>query len=244
MLAIVIIPARYQSTRFPGKPLAKILNKPMIQHVYEKSVCARGIDMVYVATDDDRIYDTVKSFTDNVLMTSSKHETGTDRIAEAASIINSLTDDDIIINVQGDEPVVSPLMIESLVDAMKQDGHKMATIARQIQNHDDIENTNVVKVVFDKDYNALYFSRCPIPFNRKKGIYFKHIGIYAYNRSFLFRFTGLPKGVLEETECLEQLRALEHGYKIRIVLTDEDTIGVDTPQDIERVEKWIRNSSL
>lgn len=244
MSSIVIIPARYESTRFPGKPLANILGKPMIQHVYERSVCAKGIDKVFIATDDIRIRDAVRVFTDNVLMTSNIHLSGTDRIAEAVSIIGNLDDDDIIVNVQGDEPLVAPSMIEALVDVMKQGNYMMSTLARLIDDENDIENTNVVKVVFDRTYNALYFSRCPIPYNRTKGIYHKHLGIYAYKKSFLINFTKLSAGILEKTECLEQLRALEHGYNIKIAITDKNTIGVDTPQDIERVEKWIRNSSL
>ncbi|MFQ3574265.1 MAG: 3-deoxy-manno-octulosonate cytidylyltransferase [Thermodesulfovibrionales bacterium] len=244
MLAIVIIPSRYGSKRFPGKPLAKILGKTMIQHVYERAELIRGVDKVFVATDDLRIKDVVEGFGGNVIMTSDKHPTGTDRIAEAVDMIDNLTDNDIIVNLQGDEPVISPSMVESLISLMRQDGHIMATVARLTDNPRDIENENIVKVVFDKDMNALYFSRCPIPYNRTKGNYYKHIGIYAYRKFFLKRFTMLPEGILEKTECLEQLRALEHGYNIKIVLTHEDTIGVDVPQDIERVEKWIKNSSL
>lgn len=244
MSAIVIIPARFESTRFPGKPLAKILDKAMIQHVYERAICAKGIDKVFIATDDNRIVDVVKGFTEDVLMTSKQHKTGTDRIAEAVDIIGYLKDDDIVVNVQGDEPTISPLMIESLVNAMKKDNVNMATLARLIDDLKDVENTNVVKVVFDRDFNALYFSRCPIPYNRNKGNHYKHIGIYAFKKSFLINFTRLPEGIIEKTECLEQLRALENGYKIKVVLTDKDTIGVDTPQDIERAEEWIRNSYL
>ncbi len=248
MSAIVLIPARYGSVRFPGKPLAKISGKPMIQHVYERASSAKAIRDVFVATEDNRVYDTVRSFGGNVIMTSDRHRSGTDRIAEAIERLEDtgyyLSEEEVIINVQGDEPLVSPILIDNLAIIMSSQDLLMSTLAKLIEAKEDIENPNVVKVVFDRTMDALYFSRSPIPYQRKQTGYYKHIGIYAYRKDFLRHFTTLPPGNLEQTEQLEQLRALEHGYKIRVVLTGLDTIGVDTPEDIERVEDWIRNSSL
>jgi 3-deoxy-manno-octulosonate cytidylyltransferase (CMP-KDO synthetase) len=247
MSAIVLIPARFGSVRFPGKPLQHILGRPMIQHVYERACRSKGIRDVFVATDDNRVYDAVRTFGGKVLMTSGSHKSGTDRIAEAVERLEEtgypLGEDEVIINVQGDEPLIDPILIEDLAFIMTVGIVSMATLAKRIEDNPEIGDPNVVKVVFDRNMDALYFSRSPIPYQRNEAVYYKHIGIYAYRRDFLRLFTTLPQGLLEKAEGLEQLRALEHGYKIRVVLTGLDTIGVDTPEDIQKVENWIRNSS-
>lgn len=250
MKKVVIIPARYDSERFEGKPLADILGKPMIQYVYEQASKAKSVDETVVATDHQSIYDTVKSFDGQVIMTSSKHKTGTDRIAEAASKLEA----DIIINVQGDEPLIKPEMIDQAIEPLtKNKNILMGTLCKKIDNIDDIFNTNIVKVVFDRDNFALYFSRSPIPFYRDKWnnlnslpnlsnsfASFKHIGLYVYQKEFLLKFSKLPQTPLEKIEKLEQLRALENGYKIKVVETEFESIGVDTPEDLQRVINQIQ----
>jgi 3-deoxy-manno-octulosonate cytidylyltransferase (CMP-KDO synthetase) len=242
MKTIVIIPTRYGSTRFPGKPLAAIGAKPMIQWVFEKSSRAADITDVFVATDDRRIFDAVKSFGGKAVMTSAKNRSGTDRVAEAAEKIG-LDADDIVVNVQGDQPLFDPRCLDDMVRPFAGDPDlEMSTLAFKIINPDEITNPKDVKVTFDRHGYALYFSRSPIPFGRDPSIPFdtyKHLGFYAYTRRFLEKFRKLPEGQLEKIEKLEQLRALEHGYRIRVVVTAYDSPEVDLPEDIARIEKLL-----
>ena len=243
MKVAVVIPARYASTRFEGKPLAMLLGKPMIQHVYERSRKACGVDSVIVATDDDRIFDAVKSFGGEVVMTSADHQTGTDRLAEVAAGLDS----DLIVNVQGDEPLIYPEMIEAALAALEAAPlAAMSTLKYKITDVDDIKSPSVVKVVVDRDDFALYFSRHAIPFNRDEAkgphlpVYYKHIGLYVYRRDFLMKFAGMDSTPLENAEKLEQLRALENGYRIKVVTTEYDTVGVDEPQDLIKAEEILK----
>lgn len=237
MSATVIIPARYQSSRFPGKPLALIHGKPMIQHVYERVSRARGLKGVYVATDDERIASKVEHFGGKVIMTSEQAKCGTDRIAEAAEQLG-LSGEDIIVNIQGDQPLVHAESIEDVISPFVQDykhEFEMSTLVFKIIQQQEITNPQDVKTVFDTKMFALYFSRASIPFGRDShhDAYYKHLGIYAYTRKFLETFRNLPSGRLEETEKLEQLRALEFGYKIKVVISQHDSPEVDLPGDIE-----------
>ena len=239
---ICIIPARYQSSRFEGKPLADICGKPMIQHVYERAEGVEMVSSVAVATDDERIYDAVKAFGGNAVMTSPRHRSGTDRIAEAVSGLG-LDDNDIVVNIQGDQPLFEPSQIEEVVTPLLEDpALPMATLIYRIRREEEIHSPHIVKTVFDTGGRALYFSRSTIPCDRdgtSKVDYYKHHGIYAYRRSFLAVFNTLETGVLERLEALEQLRALEHGYVVRVVETAHDSIEVDTEADIERVRRTI-----
>lgn len=262
MSAIVIIPARYASTRFPGKPLQPLLGKPLIQHVYEGVLRAALVQDVFVATDSSLIYESVERFGGKAIMTSEGHPSGTDRIAEALLKVEEdghrLDDGDIIVNVQGDEPLIRAEMVDDLVHLMDDGRATMGTLAKRISDVIEIMDPNIVKVVFDSDGFALYFSRSPIPYHRKlfgEGCFrlmdqdvkmvtmFKHIGIYAYRREALLRLTQLPPGRLEEAEKLEQLRALENGFRIKVKETSYKTIGVDTPADLERVKECLSTSS-
>ena len=239
MQVVVIIPSRYQSTRFMGKPLADVLGKPMIQHVYERVLLSKSATFAAVATDDQRIFEAVEKFGGRVILTSADHPSGTDRIAEAAQKLG-LADTDIVVNIQGDQPTFEPTQIDEVVKPLLEDpAVEFSTLIYKIQRDEEITDPNAVKVAFDKDHFALYFSRSTIPFVRdrgKKADYWKHHGIYAYRKSFLVAFTKLPQGTLEKLEALEQLRALEHGYRIKVVETDFDSIEVDTPHDLERVK--------
>lgn len=236
---IGFIPARYQSTRFPGKPLAFIKGKPMIQHVYERSCAAKRLDGVFIATDDQRIYQAVKGFGGQVMLTSSNHSSGTDRVAEAAQ----KTTADIIINIQGDEPLIQPEAIDLLAVGMSQTKVPVATLKRKITQLEDLLSPNCVKVVTNTKGLALYFSRAPIPFARDRDHFsspsYQHIGIYAYRRNFLQHLPSLPSSPLEQAEKLEQLRFLEHGYKILVLETSYTSYGVDTPEDIGKIEKLL-----
>jgi 3-deoxy-manno-octulosonate cytidylyltransferase (CMP-KDO synthetase) len=240
MTIAVIIPSRYESTRFPGKPLADLLGKPMIQHVYERVLASGTASLAAVATDDARIFAAVESFGGRVFMTSDRHRSGSDRIAEAANLLG-LRDDDIVVNVQGDQPVFEPVQIDEVVAPLLADAAlPMSTLVYRIRREEEITHPNVVKTVFDGSGNALYFSRATIPFVRDRGKtaeYYKHHGIYAYRKHFLDTFTKLPEGVLEHLESLEQLRALEQGYRIRVAITEHDSIEVDTPQELERIRR-------
>jgi 3-deoxy-manno-octulosonate cytidylyltransferase (CMP-KDO synthetase) len=241
---IAIIPARYHSNRFEGKPLALINDKTMIQHVVERALQVDLLSQVVVATDDERIADTVHSFGGEVVMTKSDHATGTDRLAEAASLID-ITEHDIIVNIQGDQPLFPAEVVEQVARPMLDDpALPMSTLIYKIIRPEEIDDPNHVKTVFDRHGNALYFSRAPIPFQRNpedsaQPTYYKHLGFYAYRKGFLMTFVGLPEGEWEQFEKLEQLRALEYGYTIRVVLTEFDSIEVDTPQDLMRVEKLL-----
>lgn len=236
MKVLGVIPARYQSTRLPGKPLLTIGNKPMIQWVYEKALTARLIQDVLVATDDQRIYDAVKAFGGRVEMTAASHPTGTDRLAEVAR----RNEADLIINIQGDEPLIQGEVIDSIVRPLLDDsGLAMSTAKVRLTDPGQINEPSVVKVVTNESGDALYFSRSPIPFprNGEHAQYYKHIGLYGYRRDFLLKYIDLPQTPLELAESLEQLRALGHGYRIKVVEVAAETIGVDTPEDLERVRQ-------
>jgi 3-deoxy-manno-octulosonate cytidylyltransferase (CMP-KDO synthetase) len=236
MRIYALIPARYASTRLPGKPLSTICGKPMIQHVFERAAACGHLSEVVVATDDSRILETVKSFGGNCILTGAHHQSGTDRLAEAADILG-LAQDDIIVNIQGDEPLLDTAMIEALVGAiLSPPPCEMATLAYPSSSVQEFADPNVVKIVTDHDGKALYFSRAPVPFHRNEPMrsFLKHLGFYAYRREFLARFTSLPAGKLEEIERLEQLRALENGFSIRVALSPVDSVAVDTPEDLIR----------
>lgn len=237
MNVIGVIPARYGSTRFPGKPLALINGKPMIQHVYERVSKSIHLNGVYVATDHELIRETVEAFGGNVVLTDQNHETGSDRIEEVSRLI----DGDFFVNIQGDEPLISNELIDEIVLNVKSEKSKVITAKTRILHVEDINNPNVVKVVTDKLGNALYFSRSTIPYNRaqKDVTYYKHLGIYAYPKEVLREFVKLPTSHLENIEMLEQLRLIENGYSIKVVETEYDAVGVDTPEDIEKVERLL-----
>lgn len=243
MKIVAVIPARYGSTRFRGKPLALISGKPMIQWVYENTVSCSMISRVIVATDERNIAKVVESFGGEVCMTSSAHTTGTDRVAEAAKDLDA----QIIINIQGDEPLLPSEGIEETVAPLLNDKTiPMGTLKTKILNREDIYNPNIVKIITDHRGFALYFSRSPIPYEKLANlgtIFFRHIGLYVYRRDFLLRFARLPQSALEKAEGLEQLRALEHGYSIKVVETDYHPVGVDVPDDISRVEKLMQEQN-
>jgi len=233
-----VIPARFASSRYPGKALARLAGKPMIEHVWERANMSRYLSDVLVATDDDRIAKAVHKFGGRVCMTRADHPSGTDRLAEIASSEDAA----LYVNIQGDEPLIDPEAIDAAILSVHGDeAVDMGTLKKQIIDPTDIVNTNVVKVVTNLLGDAIYFSRCPIPYERdgRTGvpIYFKHIGLYVYRREFLLRYPDLTAGPLEEAERLEQLRALENGYRIRVVATDYESLGVDTPEDLERVNQ-------
>lgn len=238
MRTIGIIPARYASTRLPGKPLADIWGKPLIQYVYEQAKKAESISDLIVATDDERIYKVVESFGGRAMMTSPTHPSGTDRCAEVAAKI----DCDFVINIQGDEPLIPPYVIDKVAQALWESPSDVyMSSAATIASPEERDNPNVVKVVMNKDLFALYFSRSPIPYLRHPvATTYRHIGIYGYRKDFLLKFVSLPQTPLEITEALEQLRALEHGYKIKMVIVDYSPVGVDTSEDLERVKEMLR----
>ena len=238
---LCVIPARYSSTRLPGKPLAMIAGKPMIQHVYERASRAQRPKKVLVATDHPLVYEAVEGFGGRAIMTSPHHPTGTDRLAEVAEKFPEV---DLIINVQGDEPLIPPEIIDDLAQAFDQNQDlQMATLMTEM-DESEYNTPSAVKVVTDLEGYALYFSRSLLPFPRSDaGIpVYKHIGIYAYRRDFLLKFAKLSPTPLEETESLEQLRALEHGYKIKVLKTDFKSIGVDTMEDLEKVNLLLRRA--
>ncbi len=237
---IGFIPARSESTRFPGKALADIGGKPMIVRVYERVAGSTLLNEVFVATDSREIQAAVLQHGGQALMTASDHASGTDRVAEAARTID-LAGDDIVVNVQGDQPLFAPTMIEQVVEPLLEDPNiPMSTLMYRIVRDEEIHHPNAVKTVVDNEGFALYFSRSTIPYFRDSELdptYFKHHGIYAYRNDFLQRFARLPQGYLERAERLEQLRALENGYRIKVVITESDSIEVDTPEDLERVRE-------
>jgi 3-deoxy-manno-octulosonate cytidylyltransferase (CMP-KDO synthetase) len=238
MDVIGVIPARYSSTRFAGKMLADIMGKPMLQHVWERAKQCRMLDDLIIACDNEIILKVATEFGAHAVMTSKEHTCGTDRISE---VVNPL-DVKVIINIQGDEPLVHSMMIDNLARALMEDRSiNMATIMKKIDNLADITDPNVVKVVVDKDNFALYFSRAPIPYlaansEVTQASYYKHIGLYGYTKDFLFTYKNLPISSLEKTEKLEQLRVLQEGFKIKVIQTNFETIGVDTVEDLERVK--------
>ena len=234
---VAIIPARYQSSRFPGKPLAQILGKPMIQWVYEKVASVQEIEDVYVATDDERIYKEVQKFGGKAIMTG-ECSCGSDRVYQACKDIDA----EIIVNIQGDEPAIKVDMIRDLIRAFDDSRVDMATLKSEIEG-EDVANPNIVKVITDKNNDAIYFSRSVIPYNRDKvqGIkYYKHIGVYGYKKQFLEKYVKMSQSELEKTESLEQLRVLENGYKIRVLETRHQSIGVDLPEHIYLVEEELK----
>ncbi len=242
MKILGIIPSRYSSTRLPGKPLIQIAGKPLIQHVWERAKQSKLLSDIIIATDDKRILNTVFNFGGKAVLTSQRCHNGTERCAEVIKNMNV----DIVINIQGDEPLMSPKTIDSLVREISSDKESvMATAAVKIVDNTEIDDPNVVKVVFDNSKKALYFSRSLIPYPRDKSVrpeVYKHLGIYAYKKKFLLDFIKFKKCKIEQTEQLEQLRAIEYGYKIKVVVVNNDSIGVDTPEDIVKVariiEKW------
>ena len=237
---VVVIPSRYGSTRFDGKPLVAIAGKPMIQWVYERAQQAGHITDVVVATDDDRIVEAVSAFGGQVVLTSDRCRSGTDRVAETADIMQ-LEDTDIVVNLQGDQPLINPECLNQVVAPFRNDKTvKMSTLAFRIAERREITDPKDVKVTFDNNFDALYFSRSPIPCGRDGDENFgsyKHLGVYAYTKGFLNLFAKLPAGRLENIEKLEQLRAMEHGHRIRVVITDHDSPEVDLPIDISRIER-------
>lgn len=247
MKTIGIIPARYASTRFPAKPLAMLGGKPVIQRVYEQ---VNGLlDYVAVATDDNRIFDAVRNFGGNVVMTSVNHKSGTDRCREAYTLCGG--DNDVVVNIQGDEPFIHKSQIQSLIKCFDDPATDIATLVKPFLPSDGfekLENVNSPKVVVDANMNALYFSRSIIPYqrNREKSewlanhTYYKHIGLYAYRADVLDKITRLPQSSLELAESLEQLRWLENGYKIKVGITNVETIGIDTPDDLAMAEKFLK----
>ena len=243
MKFIAIIPARYASTRFPGKPLAMLGGKTVIQRVYEQATAI--LDEAYVATDDERIYQAVESFGGKAIITRADHKSGTDRLEEAATKIG--TNADVIINIQGDEPFIQTSQIETLMHLFDDPTTQIGTLGKPFESIEAVNNPNSPKIVCDRRGFALYFSRSTIPYVRgaepttwlEHFPYLKHLGVYAYRREVLHEVTQLPQSSLEEAESLEQLRWLENGYRIRVGLTDEETVGIDTPDDLRRAEEFL-----
>lgn len=248
MKFIGIIPARYASTRFPGKPLALLGGKPVIQHVYEK--VAAVLEAAYVATDDERIYDAVKSFGGQVVMTRTDHKSGTDRIEEAIEKIGG--EWDVVVNVQGDEPFVAKSQLDTICHCFDDPTTQIATLGKPFENMEAVQNPNSPKIVVDNMGFAMYFSRSVIPYVRGKEKsswlthypFLKHLGIYAYRKNVLRQITQLPQSSLEIAESLEQLRWLQNGFKIKVGTTDVETVGIDTPQDLERAEEFLKTQLL
>ncbi|HTD43387.1 MAG TPA: 3-deoxy-manno-octulosonate cytidylyltransferase [Bryobacteraceae bacterium] len=241
-----VIPARYASSRFPGKVLASIAGKTMLQHVWERASQARYLSDVVIATDDQRVRAAAEEFRARVLITRSDHASGTDRAAEVASASNAA----VIVNIQADEPMIDPAAIDAAVlGLLDQEDVLMTTLKKRIESPREITDSNVVKLVTDRAGDALYFSRSPIPYLRGATadfptVYFKHIGLYAYRREFLLSYSDLPVGPLEQAERLEQLRALENGFKIRVIETEYESLGVDTPADWERVSALFEKTMI
>ena len=238
-----IIPARYKSTRLEGKPLKDIGGYPMIRWVYERAKLS-DLDEVVVATDNEEIKNAIETFGGKVVLTREEHPNGTSRIAE---VCENFENYDIIINIQGDEPLIEPEMINQLIDTFKKDSDLvMSTLKEKIEDIETIENPNVVKVITDKNQMALYFSRSPIPYPREmcEENYFKHVGIYGYKREFVIKYAKMDSTPLEQSESLEQLRVLENGYKIKVVETSYKVIGVDTPEDLEKVRNFVKENKI
>lgn len=245
MKFIGIIPARFQSTRFPGKPLVILGEKPIIQWVYENA--KKALDDVYVATDDERIYKAVEAFGGKAVYTSPNHQSGTDRCAEAAQKVAKQMEFDVVINIQGDEPFIRPEQVEGLKACFNSPETEIATLIKPITNAIEITNINRPKVVINKNMEAMYFSRSSIPFVRdskpeewiERNEFYSHIGMYAYRYDILLELTKLPIGVLEKAESLEQLRWLENGYRIKTAKTSFENMGIDTPEDLENAKKFL-----
>jgi 3-deoxy-manno-octulosonate cytidylyltransferase (CMP-KDO synthetase) len=251
-----VVPARFASSRFPGKVLALLAGKSMLQHVYERACQARYLTSTVIATDDDRVAAVARQFGARVRMTRPDHASGTDRAAEVASAENA----ELVVNIQADEPLIDPSAIDAAILPLVHDPDiQMGTLKKRIEDPREITDPDVVKVVTDRTGNAIYFSRCPIPYVRPEagqgagrglggppheGVHYKHIGLYVYRRDFLLGYSALPAGPLEEAERLEQLRALENGHQIRVVETEYESLGVDTPDDLARVSRLFDASIL
>lgn len=247
MAYTIIIPARYASTRFPGKPLAMLGDKPMLQHVYERASSC-GASRVIIATDDVRIEQAAKDFGADVCMTSDQHESGTERLAEVVDI-RQIVDSEVIVNLQGDEPFMPAECLDQVAQLLIDDSQcGMATLGHRLNNRADIDNPNIVQLVTDKNGYAMYFSRAPIPWNRDEpqavgNAYVRHIGLYAYTAKFLREYSQMEACELESIEALEQLRVLWHGQKIKVAITELDTgVGIDSPEDLEKVNNALANS--
>lgn len=239
MKVIGVIPARYKSSRFPGKPLVDICGKPMIWWVYQQCLKAKKLDEVYVATDDERIKDSCEKYGMNVIMTSSKHQTGSDRVGEVAAKMEG----ELFVNIQGDEPLIDPREIDEIINIFEEESVEFGSLRIEITDPDEIAAYSTVKVVVDKNSDALYFSRNIIPSNKKGGPIarvFRHVGIYAYKRDFLLKFVNMPQAELELGEGIEPLRAMENGYKIRVKETKYSSIGIDYPEHVKLVEDIIK----
>ena len=243
--AIVVIPARYGSSRLPGKPLISLAGQPMIQRVYERAKAAETVSRVIVATDDERIREAVGAFGGEARMTRGDHRTGTERVAEVAAHV----DGEVFVNVQGDEPLLDPAAIDTAVAALLEEPKvDIATVATLIRTRAEIMDPNVCKVVLDFDENALYFSRAPVPWVRDTATkiqvrHLKHLGLYVFTRAALLEYPTLPQGELEKIEQLEQLRWLENGWKIRVAEVEHDAVSVDVPEDVARVEKLLAGTA-
>jgi 3-deoxy-manno-octulosonate cytidylyltransferase (CMP-KDO synthetase) len=239
MKILGVIPARYDSSRFPGKPLADIMGKTMIRRVVEQVQKCPLVDDVIVATDDNRIAENVLSSGGKVIMTGKNHRSGTDRIGEVLEKLEAEGKSfDIIINIQGDEPFIDPKQIEEVISLFRDPGVQIATLAKKITSHEEVQNPNVVKVVFGKSGQALYFSRSPIPYVRTKtdeASYYKHVGMYAYKTEILRQLVSLKSSPLEHAESLEQLRWLENGYEIHVHITEFESVAIDTPEDLKKL---------
>ena len=238
-----VIPSRYASTRLNAKPLADICGHTMIEWVYKRAKLS-NLDEVIVATDDERILKEVENFGGKAILTSKDHPNGTSRIAE---VCEKMSGYDVIVNIQGDEPLIKPEMINSIIDSFKNDKNiKMSTLKYKLDNMEDINNPNYVKVIVDKDDYAIYFSRSPIPYPRNMDMknYYKHIGIYGYLREFVIEYSKMAQTPLEISESLEQLRAIENGYKIKVLETPYKIIGVDTFEELEKVRKYIKENNI
>lgn len=246
MNVIGVIPVRYSSSRFEGKVLVDILGKPMLQHVWERAKQAVVLEDIIIACDDQRVLNAAQEFGAKAVLTAKAHPSGSDRIIE---VINPI-DVKVIVNIQADEPLVHPLMIDTVAQALLDDTKvSMATMMKKIENSDEVNDPNVVKVVMDKNNFALYFSRSAIPYypadcEVKPAVYYKHIGLYAYTKDFLFIYKNLPVSNLEKIERLEQLRVLEEGYRIKVIETKYETIGVDTPDDLNKVKQYLQTHKI
>ena len=243
MDAIGIIPARYAATRFEGKLLVELCGKPVIQHTWENAKKSKSIEDLIIATDDRRIYNLSKGFGAKAIYTSKAHKSGSDRLTEVVASI----DTKIVVNIQADEPLIHPTMIDDVVSPLLRDETiHITTLCHKIKNKYEISDPNVVKVVMDRKGFALYFSRAPIPYEAsyrsRSAAYYKHIGLYAYTKDFLFTFKSLPQSRLEKVEKLEQLRIIENGYRIKVIETRFDTVGIDTPEDLQKATELIKGS--
>lgn len=248
MKTVGIIPARFASTRFPGKPLAMLGGRTIIQHVYERVLQARSIDQAIIATEDERIAEAAQAFGAQVAMTSDQHPSGTDRCAEVAA---DLPADSIVVNIQGDEPFIAPEQIDQVIAPLKAGQSPISTLAKRIQQEEELFNSNVVKLVFGANGQAMYFSRSTIPHLRgvapeqwlANGVFFKHIGLYGFTQPTLMKLVSLPRGQYEQAESLEQLRWLEAGFPIHVMETSFETIGIDRPEDLERATMIYNNEN-